>query len=196
MDLKALNPNGNAFLVSFTKAKKTYKKFISPTLNDLGLTHNEFEILVFLQENLEYNTAKDIVEFSGLSKGLISRSIESLLKKEMLSIKKDDKDKRIFRLYISPSANETLNVLNKVSNRFFKLLLEDLKDEELMFFDEVLNKMIKNLNNLQTILFVSFIKSYFNIRPFCYLTSFICLNIAFIFFTLPYTVTLSQTSKV
>ena len=97
MDLKALNPNGNAFLVSFTKAKKTYKKFISPTLNDLGLTHNEFEILVFLQENLEYNTAKDIVEFSGLSKGLISRSIESLLKKEMLSIKKDDKDKRIFR---------------------------------------------------------------------------------------------------
>ncbi|HII4433126.1 TPA: MarR family winged helix-turn-helix transcriptional regulator [Clostridium perfringens] len=149
MDLKALNPNGNAFLVSFTKAKKTYKKFISPTLNDLGLTHNEFEILVFLQENLEYNTAKDIVEFSGLSKGLISRSIESLLKKEMLSIKKDDKDKRIFRLYISPSANETLNVLNKVSNRFFKLLLEDLKDEELMFFDEVLNKMIKNLNNLR-----------------------------------------------
>ncbi len=129
MDLKALNPNGNAFLVSFTKAKKTYKKFISPTLNDLGLTHNEFEILVFLQENLEYNTAKDIVEFSGLSKGLISRSIESLLKKEMLSIKKDDKDKRIFRLYISPSANETLNVLNKVSNRFFKLLLEDLKDD-------------------------------------------------------------------
>ncbi|EOU2050913.1 MarR family transcriptional regulator, partial [Clostridium perfringens] len=43
----------------------------------------------------------------------------------------------------------TLNVLNKVSNRFFKLLLEDLKDEELMFFDEVLNKMIKNLNNLK-----------------------------------------------
>lgn len=80
-------------LVSFTKAKKTYKKFISPTLNDLGLTHNEFEILVFLQENLEYNTAKDIVEFSGLSKGLISRSIESLLKKEMLSIKKMTKTK-------------------------------------------------------------------------------------------------------
>ncbi len=48
----------------------------------MGLTHNEFEILVFLQENLEYNTAKDIVEFSGLSKGLISRSIESLLKKK------------------------------------------------------------------------------------------------------------------
>ena len=149
MDLKALNPNGNAFFFFFTKAKKTYKKFISPTLNDLWLTHNEFEILVFLQENLEYNTAKDIVEFSGLSKGLISRSIESLLKKEMLSIKKDDKDKRIFRLYISPSANETLNVLNKVSNRFFKLLLEDLKDEELMFFFFVLNKMIKNLNNLK-----------------------------------------------
>ena len=81
MDLKALNPNGNAFLVSFTKAKKTYKKFISPTLNDLGLTHNEFEILVFLQENLEYNTAKDIVEFSGLSKGLISRSYRKLIKK-------------------------------------------------------------------------------------------------------------------
>ncbi|WP_300261050.1 MarR family transcriptional regulator [Clostridium sp.] len=149
MDLKTLNPNGNDFLVSFTKAKKTYKKFISSTLNDLGLTHNEFEILVFLQENLEYNTAKDIVEFSGLSKGLISRSIESLLKKEMLSIKKDEKDKRIFRLYISPSATETLNVLNKVSNRFFKLLLEDLKDTELIFFDEILNKMIKNLNNLR-----------------------------------------------
>ena len=32
MDLKALNPNGNAFLVSFTKAKKTYKKFISHLL--------------------------------------------------------------------------------------------------------------------------------------------------------------------
>lgn len=149
MDLKTLNPNGNAFLVSFTKAKKTYKKFISPALNDLGLTHNEFEILVFLQENLEYNTAKDIVEFSGLSKGLISRSIESLLKKEMLTIKKDDKDKRIVRLYISNSAIETINFLNKISNDFCKLLLEGLKDEELISFDNILNKMIKNLNNLK-----------------------------------------------
>lgn len=149
MDLKTLNPNGNAFLVSFTKAKKTYKKFISPTLNDLGLTHNEFEILVFLQENLEYNTAKDIVEFSGLSKGLISRSIESLLKKEMLTIKKDDKDKRIVRLYISNSAIETIDLLNKISNEFCRLLLEGLKDEELIAFDNILNKMIKNLNNLK-----------------------------------------------
>ncbi|MDZ4992245.1 MarR family transcriptional regulator [Clostridium perfringens] len=149
MDLKTLNPNGNAFLVSFTKAKKTYKKFISPILNELGLTHNEFEILVFLQENLEYNTAKDIVEFSGLSKGLISRSIESLLKKEMLTIKKDDKDKRIVRLYISDSAIETIDVLNKISNEFCKLLLEGLKDEELIAFDNILNKMIKNLNNLK-----------------------------------------------
>ncbi|EGT3616674.1 MarR family transcriptional regulator [Clostridium perfringens] len=149
MDLKTLNPNGNAFLVSFTKAKKTYKKFISPTLNDLGLTHNEFEILVFLQENLEYNTAKDIVEFSGLSKGLISRSIESLLKKEMLTIKKDEKDKRIVRLYISNSATKTIDVLNKISNEFCKLLLEDLKEEELISFDDILNKMIKNLNNLK-----------------------------------------------
>lgn len=149
MELKALNPNGNAFLVSFTKAKKTYKKFISQTLSESGLTHNEFEILVFLQENLEYNTAKDIVEFSGLSKGLISRSIESLIKKEMLSIKRDEKDKRIFRLYISPSAKKTLNTLNKISNKFFKLLLENLEDEELIFFDMILNKMIKNLNNLK-----------------------------------------------
>lgn len=149
MDLKTLNPNGNAFLVSFTKAKKTYKKFISPTLNNLGLTHNEFEILVFLQENLEYNTAKDIVEFSGLSKGLISRSIESLLKKEMLIIKKDEKDKRIVRLYISDSATKTIDVLNKISNEFCKLLLEGLKEEELISFDDILNKMIKNLNNLK-----------------------------------------------
>ncbi|WP_300350892.1 MarR family winged helix-turn-helix transcriptional regulator [Clostridium sp.] len=149
MDLKALNPNGNAFLVSFTKAKKTYKKFISATLNDLGLTHNEFEILVFLQENLEYNTAKDIVEFSGLSKGLISRSIESLIKKDMLTISKDEKDKRVFRLYISSSAKETMNVLNSISNEFCKLLLEGLQDRELLAFDIILNKMIKNLNNLK-----------------------------------------------
>lgn len=149
MDLKALNPNGNAFLVSFTKAKKTYKKFISTTLNDLGLTHNEFEILVFLQENLEYNTAKDIVEFSGLSKGLISRSIESLIKKDMLTISKDEKDKRVFRLYISSSAKETMHVLNSISNEFCKLLLEGLQDRELLAFDIILNKMIKNLNNLK-----------------------------------------------
>lgn len=149
MCLKTLNPNGNAFLVSFTKAKKTYKKFISPTLNDLGLTHNEFEILVFLQENLEYNTAKDIVEFSGLSKGLISRSIESLLKKDMITIKKDENDKRVFRLYISKSAEETISILNKISNEFCRLLLKGLQDEELIAFDSILNKMIKNLNNLK-----------------------------------------------
>lgn len=149
MDLKTLNPNGNAFLVSFTKAKKTYNKFISGTLNNLGLTHNEFEILVFLQENIEYNTAKDIVDFFGLSKGLISRSIESLLKKDMLIIKKDKKDKRVFRLYISDSTKETMHVLNKISNEFCKLLLENLQDEELLYFDSILNKMIKNLNNLK-----------------------------------------------
>ena len=69
MDLKALNPNGNAFLVSFTKAKKTYKKFkkgwclmgrkTKEELKEIRRTLHQYPELGFE----ETNTSRYIKEF-------------------------------------------------------------------------------------------------------------------------------------
>ena len=144
MDLKALNPNGNAFLVSFTKAKKTYKKFISPTLNDLGLTHNEFEILVFLQENLEYNTAKDIVKLRGFSKAYVSKAVEPLLDKELITIEIDKEDRRCQHLLLTEKSEPLLDILLKMQREFIDIITDGIDKEDIKTYINVMDSFYKN----------------------------------------------------
>ncbi len=137
------------YIISFRKVKKFYKKFIDKEMKKFDLSQNEIEIITYLNRNPEKNTAKDIVEYLGISKGMISRNIDILLSKGIIEPKKDNVDKRIIRLYITKESEELINEIEESIFNFLGSLLENIEEEKFEIFKEVLNSLTNNLEELE-----------------------------------------------
>ena len=141
--------DGDNYIVYFRIAKNLYKNCIEKDLKKYNLAHNEIEIINYLSRNSEQNTARDIAEYLGLSKGMISRTIDQLLTKEILEFEKDKKDKRILRLKITEKSKNLMNDLEKSREKFLVELTKDIEDDKLDVFTDILEAMISNLKELE-----------------------------------------------
>ena len=71
---------------------------------ELQLTQNEIDVLLFLYNNSPLDTARDIARYRAMSKSMISKSVDSLYRKGYLSYEIDEIDKRCIHLKIEPVA--------------------------------------------------------------------------------------------
>ncbi|MGL5574560.1 MAG: MarR family winged helix-turn-helix transcriptional regulator [Sarcina sp.] len=143
------NQDAYKYIICFRKAKKLYKNCIEKDLKKYKLTQIEIEIIIYLSRNIEQNTAKDITEYLGLSKGMISRTIDQLISKKILEIEKDKSDKRISRLRITKDSAPLINDLEKSRTKFLDGITSGIEKSNLDVFANVLEEMIDNLEVLE-----------------------------------------------
>ena len=67
-----------AFFLRSRGMEKLYSALFSPLLERCGLTQLEADILMFLANNPEYDTARDIVEKRRLAKSHVSVGVDAL----------------------------------------------------------------------------------------------------------------------
>lgn len=79
--------NNARVLMLIQKIIKLYQSYAKPVLNKYSMTQAEFDILAFLANNPELNTARDICEVRMLKKSIVCQSIDKLVTKDM-SIRK------------------------------------------------------------------------------------------------------------
>lgn len=137
----------NIFIMYSWKLKKMYEKAFYSTTNELKLTQAEVDIILFLNNNKPLDTAKDITEYRFISKSLVSKSVESLLKKGYLSCKTDSTDKRIVHLMIEPKAVPVVEKLLAVQKNFMSILFKGITDDEYEATKRVLNKINFNISS-------------------------------------------------
>ena len=90
------------FFENYFKIEKAYRKYFQDEMEKYHLTPNELLVLLFLaRDNGGCNTARDIAQYEGVSKGLVARSVESLVEKQFLVVERDAADKRICHLYLT-----------------------------------------------------------------------------------------------
>ena len=73
---------------------RLYDKMLKKVCTEHDLTIVEADIISFLQNNPEKDMAADIVELRGLSKGAVSKAVESLIQKSLLERIPDTEDRR------------------------------------------------------------------------------------------------------
>ena len=138
----------NSFLLMFSwRSKKLYERMFRAFLEEIQLTQNEADVLLFLKNNKPLDTAKDIVEYRAISKSMVSKSVESLLARGYLSYEEDENDRRCLHLMLEASAEPVIKKLQKIQNEFLEVIHHDITQEELEILDKVLNKMNKNMSN-------------------------------------------------
>lgn len=134
---------------NFTKLNsiaKDIKRKNREIISSYKLSPNEVDILVFLDLQDEYDTASDIVEAFEISKSLVCRSVDSLIKRNYIDAIKDEKDKRVTHLILRDEAKPIVNTLKFNRERIIKNLIKDISDDDIKIFNSVLDKMRFNLS--------------------------------------------------
>lgn len=142
-----MNLRDNIFLTSSWKLKRMYQKAFCSTAGALELTQGEIDVLLFLFYHKPLDTAKDIVEYRSISKSMVSKSVDSLIKKGYLSCQPDSVDKRNIHLLIQPAADRVVETLVAVQKEFFQILFSDITEEEYAVAKKILTKINNNISN-------------------------------------------------
>ncbi|OJV65614.1 MAG: hypothetical protein BGO41_07175 [Clostridiales bacterium 38-18] len=145
MKSEIVNNKNSLFLIFSWKIKKVYEKMFYQVSEELELTQNEIDVLLFLHNNAPLNTASDIARYRAMSKSMISKSVDSLYKRGYLSYDIDELDKRCIHLKIEPVAMPIVKKLHEVQKQFFDILTSNISEEEYKVMETVLNKMYENI---------------------------------------------------
>ena len=121
-----------------------YYKLSCEVAQKCGITKPEADILAFLFNNPECDTAKDIVQLKGLSKAYVSKAVEPLLKKGLISIEVDKLDRRCQHLKLTSQSKEIVSELHNMQLEFLKKLTNNIPEEDILTFLEVTEKFANN----------------------------------------------------
>ena len=133
-------------LKEFSVIRKVYAKTFTQLFGNEDLSPNEINILLFLSNNPSIDTSKQLVYFLDVSKGLICRSIDSLVKKGYVISEPDIKDRRIQRLKLSSNADPVIEQLSEVNRYIDTVVLEAVSKEEIERTKVTLEKILNKFN--------------------------------------------------
>ena len=130
---------------TFIKAMENYRKkyLANNTFNNLSNTEVEILSCVARQESLY--TAKEMVAFLNVSKGLVSQKIDFLETEGYLTKQINPKDKRSHLLSLGKKSIPFAPDLINIGNDFYQMLRRDVSDDEVLIFDKVLRVMSNNI---------------------------------------------------
>lgn len=135
------------FLDTITTIKKLYTVSLEPVCKQYDLTRMELDILLFLANNPQYDSAKDIIERRKLTKSHVSTSIKSLTKNNYLKPVYLPNNKKTVHLKLLNSADEIIKAGQQAQKIFLKRFLkifQKMKNKQLLMLflksKEMLNK--------------------------------------------------------
>lgn len=124
---------------------RLYDKMLKKVCTKYDLTIAEADIISFLQNNPEKDTAGDIVELRRLSKGAVSKAVESLIQKSLLERTEDAKDRRKIHLALKPQAGPVMESINEVREDFVDTVLDGFTKEELKLYSLFFDRLFENI---------------------------------------------------
>ncbi len=134
--------NNLEILLSGQHFKKLYEKKYLPIFKKYDVAKIEIEILLFLQHNRSYDTARDIVELKSYTKSHVSKAIDSLIKNGYLIGRLDEHDRRSVHLEVSPKAQPIVQEALQLRNSLLNILYKDISDEEKLVLERIARKIV------------------------------------------------------
>ena len=95
-----------------------------------------------LSNNQSITTSAQLYVLLGVSKGLVSRSVEHLISSGYLLSKRDEDDRRIVHLYLSEEGQQIVCRINKEVTKINEKLLADISEEEIEQMEKTMTKII------------------------------------------------------
>ena len=111
------------------KISRTYSDECRPLCHALKLPQTAFDILMFLANNPEYKTARDIVEIRKIKANLVSVNVDKLVNEGYLERKSVEGDRRKVHLICTEKSKEIIQEGQKLQQSFVEKLFEGMNEE-------------------------------------------------------------------
>ncbi|QBG47419.1 MarR family transcriptional regulator [Verrucomicrobia bacterium S94] len=123
-----------------------YKSALSKALKDnrFDLAPMHFRALAYFARHPEA-TQQQLVEKSGRDKAQITRLIKELENKDFLRRKRDDTDRRSFRISLTAEGRTAYKELKKLEDKITDRLMAGFNSEEIEGLKNHLQNMLQNL---------------------------------------------------
>ena len=123
--------------------QKFYDRQFQPVLDRTGLTMREVHVLLFLANNPDYDTARDITALRGLSKSQVSQAVDLLAAEGLLCRTPDSRDRRIVHLAVTGQGQPLVRECQAVQEQCSRLLLSALTPAEQTQFRGFLDTLLE-----------------------------------------------------
>ena len=120
----------------------------NPLCRELGMPQTAFDILMFLANNPEHNTAKDIVELRGLKANLVSINVERLVREGYLDRREFPGDRRKTTLVCTEKARPVIVRGRELQSGFFEAIFRNVDEASRENFHHVMEAIAHNLNSI------------------------------------------------
>lgn len=135
----------SAFLDRFQEMRRLYDRVMAPVLEQYRLTKLEMDILLFLANNPERNTARDMVELRHLAKSHVSVGVDSLVRRGLVERRYQPGNRKVIRLGLLPAAAELVAVGREAQRRYGEILLAGVAPEERAALAGLLDRVRDNV---------------------------------------------------
>lgn len=127
--------------------KSVYGKCLEPVCAACGLTRMELDILLFLANNPQFDTASDIIEKKRLTKSHVSLSIKSLELRGYLSREYQCGNRKTAHLHLLESASRAVHDGLLAQKRFADVLFLGFSEEDIKSAQQLFARITQNLEN-------------------------------------------------
>lgn len=112
-----------------------------------NLSFAETYMLLIFSNNPNIINAKDVVNFSKVSKAYVSKSLNSLLTKKLINITNDETDKRKQKIMINKTATNIIKDLKKCETNYLNNISKNIKKEDIEIFIKLYKEIGNNIIN-------------------------------------------------
>ncbi len=133
------------FIDFFSSLQELYDRTLSPVCDEYALSSMELTILLFLENNPEYDTAAEIVRKRHLSKSHVSISIRSLEEKGFLRKEQRGGNHRSDYLVLCDASKDIVKTGIAAQDRFLTLLSTGVSGKQKNDMFSILEVMNKNV---------------------------------------------------
>lgn len=118
--------------------------FWTQRLKEHDITAAEYPILIVLNKR-EGITQDEIALELGIDKSAITRVVRSLLEKDYIKRRKDEKDQRCNRIYLTEKGHESWIPIKAAMQEWNEIMTGNMKVEEVEKVNQLLSQMATNI---------------------------------------------------
>lgn len=130
------------------KLSKAYSKTCKPLCHELKIPQTAFDILLFLANNPEYKTARDIVEVRKIKANLVSVNVDKLVNEGYLERKSVEGDRRKIHLICTEKSREIIKKGQALQQSFIENLFFRMDEETRKVLQQGMMQMENNIEKM------------------------------------------------
>lgn len=119
---------------------KAMKNTAGEQLKEYDITFGEFNILMFLSQGV-CDTSKDMARHQGYSRSLVSKTVDQLMKRGLLTAQQDSEDRRIMHLKLTKEGGEMVQKTKVLGEKIDEKLRESVSRSDMDMLGDVLSKV-------------------------------------------------------